>query len=368
MSDLKRVVIKVGSSTLVADDGTPDREYIDSLVEQIARVRGQGASVVLVTSGAIAAGSESLGDAFDTKDIPSLQAAAAVGQVQILGMYAALFAARGIPVGQVLLTKHDTAHRQAYLHARDTLERLLDLDVVPIVNENDTVAVDEIRFGDNDTLAALVAAMISAELVVVLTDIEGLYDADPRSDDEAQLLEHVDELTEELLSAAGEAGSGVGSGGMITKLEAAKVLMKAGVPMVVCDGRREDVVVDAVAGKPVGTFFAGGAARLKGRKLWIALGQKTLGEVIIDDGAREALCKRGKSLLPIGVVEVRGAFGDGDAIVLKDREGAELARGLTDISSADLERIKGKKSSEIAELVPALAGKEVIHRDRLVIL
>ena len=368
MSDLKRVVIKVGSSTLVNADGTLDREYIDGLVEQIARVREQGVSVVLVTSGAIAAAGESMGIALGAADIPSLQAAAAVGQVRIIGMYAALFAARDIPVGQVLLTKHDTAHRQAYLHARDTLERLLDLDVVPIVNENDTVAVDEIRFGDNDTLAALVAAMIGAELVVILTDIEGLYDADPRSDDEARLLEHVDELTEQLLAAAGDAGSGVGSGGMVTKLEAAKVLMKAGVPMVVCDGRRNNVVVDAVNGEPVGTFFAGGAARLKARKLWIALGQKTLGEVVIDDGAREALCKRGKSLLPIGVVEVKGTFRVGDAIVLVDRDGDELARGLTDISSADLDKVKGKKSAEVVELVPELAGKQVIHRDRLVIL
>jgi glutamate 5-kinase len=368
VSELKSVVVKVGSSTLVAEDGTPDREYIDQLVDQIARVREQGVKVVLVTSGAIAAGKEALGKALDRDDIPSLQAAASIGQVRILGMYAALFAARDIPVGQILLTKHDTAHRQAYLHARDTMERLMALDVVPIVNENDTVAVDEIRFGDNDTLAALVAAMIGAELVVLLTDIEGLYDADPRADERAQLLEHVDELTEQLLAAAGDSVSNVGSGGMITKLEAAKVLMQAGVPMVVCDGRRPDVVVDAVEGKPVGTLFAGGAARIKGRKLWIALGQKTAGEVVVDDGARDALCQRGKSLLPIGVVEVEGTFKSGDAIVLRDRAGAEIARGLTDMSSSELEAVKGMNSAEIAERIPALAGKEVIHRDHLVIL
>jgi glutamate 5-kinase len=368
VSELKRVVIKVGSSTLVAEDGTPDRAYIDDLVDQIARVREQGVKTVLVTSGAIAAGRETLGDVLDQNDIPSLQAAASVGQVQILAMYAALFASRGIPVGQVLLTKHDTAHRQAYLHARDTMERLMSLDVVPIVNENDTVAVDEIRFGDNDTLAALVAAMISAELVVLLTDIEGLYDADPRSDQEARLVEHVDEVTDQVLAAAGGTSSSVGSGGMVTKLEAARVLMQAGVPMVVCDGRREDVIVDAVEGKPVGTLFAGGAARLKGRKLWIALGQKTAGEVIVDDGARDALCTRGKSLLPIGVIAVEGTFKAGDAIVLKDRAGTEIARGLTDMSAAELAQVKGMSSYSIAEDVPALAGKEVIHRDHLVIL
>jgi glutamate 5-kinase len=283
-------------------------------------------------------------------------------------MYAALFAARQIPVGQVLLTRHDTAHRQAYLHARDTFERLLAMGVVPIVNENDTVAVEEIRFGDNDTLAALVATMVKADLVILLTDIEGLYSADPRLDHEAELLEHVDELTEQVLSAAGGVGSAVGSGGMITKVEAAKVLMKAGVPMVVCDGRRGNVVVDAVDGKPVGTYFAGGAVQMGARKLWIALGQKAAGKVRVDDGAKEALCARGKSLLPAGVVDVEGTFAVGDAIVLIDRDGTAIARGLTQISSADLERVKGLKSSQITDVHPAVAGKEVIHRDHLVIL
>lgn len=368
MSQLKSVVVKVGSSTLVAEDGTPDRAYIDSLVDQVARLQERGTRVVLVSSGAIAAGRESLGCDLDFDDIPSLQAAAAIGQVQILGMYAALFASRGVAVGQVLLTRSDTSHRQAYLHARDTLERLMALDVVPIVNENDTVAVDEIRFGDNDTLAALVAAMIGADLVVVLTDIEGLYDADPRSGGEAQLFEHVDVLTDEVMQAAGGAGSSVGSGGMVTKVEAAKVLMKAGVPMVVCDGRRSDVIIDAVDGKPVGTLFAGGAAKLKGKKLWIALGQKTVGEVVVDDGARAALCARGKSLLPIGVVGVKGQFKAGDAIVLRDGAGVEIARGLTDMSSDDLETVKGLNSDQVAVRIPALAGKAVIHRDHLVIL
>jgi len=368
VSELKRVVVKVGSSTLVAEDGTPDRAYIDGLVEQISRLQEAGTRVVLVTSGAIAAGRENLGEALDRDDIPSLQAAAAIGQVQILGMYAALFASRGIAVGQVLLTRHDTAHRQAYLHARDTLERLMTLGVVPIVNENDTVAVDEIRFGDNDTLAALVAAMVGADLVVVLTDIEGLYDSDPRLDDEAQLLEHIDELTDEVYEAAGASGSAVGSGGMVTKVEAAKVLMQAGIPMVICDGRRPDVIVDAVDGKPVGTLFAGGPARLKGRKLWIALAQKTAGEVVVDDGAREALRSRGKSLLPIGVVGITGVFNTGDAIVLRDAAGDEVARGLTEMSSDELETVRGMNSGQVAEKIPALAGKAVIHRDHLVIL
>lgn len=368
MEAVRRVVIKVGSSTLAPLGEGLDRAYADALLEQIAALRGRSVEVVLVTSGAIAAGLQALGIHTRPADMPSLQASAAVGQVQVLGMYAALAAARGLAVGQVLLTRHDTAHRQAYLHARDTLERLLALGVMPVVNENDTVAVDEIRFGDNDTLAALVATMIRADLVVLLTDIEGLYDSDPRQSAEAQLVAHVDELTEQVMSAAGGTGSAVGSGGMATKVEAARVLMKAGIPMVVCDGRRPGVIGDAVDGKPVGTYFAGGDAALGARKLWIALGGKPRGEVVIDEGAKVALRERGKSLLPAGVLSVSGAFGPGDAIVLKDASGVVVARGLSTLGSDDLETVRGLQSTQIAEVLPSAAGKTVVHRDHLVIL
>lgn len=368
MAQARRIVIKVGSSTLSAADGGLDRAYAESLVAQIGELIQAGVQVVLVTSGAISAGMEALGMNTKPTDIPSLQAAASVGQVQLVGMYAALLAAQEVPVGQVLVTRHDTADRQAYLHARDTLERLLALNVVPVVNENDTVAVEEIRFGDNDTLAALVATMIKADLVVLLTDIEGLYSADPKVDTEAELLEHVEELTEQVISAAGGSSTAVGSGGMATKVEAAKVLMRAGIPMVVCDGRRDKVVLDAASGKAVGTLFAGGAVGLQARKSWIALGGKPAGEVVVDDGAKEALCARGKSLLPAGVLSVKGTFTAGDAIVLKDRAGTIVARGLTALSSAQLSEVKGLKSSEIERVVPEVAGREVIHRDHLVIL
>ena len=368
MVDVRRVVIKVGSSTLAPEGEGLDRAYVDALMEQIGQVRESGVEVVLVTSGAIAAGIQALGLHSRPTDMPSLQASAAVGQVQVLGMYAALAAARGIRVGQVLVTRHDTAHRQAYLHARDTLERLLLLGVMPVVNENDTVAVDEIRFGDNDTLAALVATMVRADLVVLLTDIEGLYDADPRQTAEARLVEHVAELTEQVMTAAGGTGTGVGSGGMATKVEAARVLMRAGIPMIVCDGRREGVVPDAVAGKPVGTFFAGGEVELGARKLWIALGGTPKGEVVIDEGAAVALRQRGKSLLPAGVISVSGTFAPGDAIVLKDTSGEVVARGLTALSAQELETVRGLQIGQIAEVLPAAAGKTVVHRDHLVIL
>lgn len=368
MDAVRRVVVKVGSSTLAPEGEGLDREYVDALIGQIAEVRSRDVQVVLVTSGAIAAGMQAMGIHVRPTDMPSLQASASVGQVQVLGMYAALAAARGIAIGQVLLTRHDTAHRQAYLHARDTLERLLALGVMPVVNENDTVGVDEIRFGDNDTLAALVATMVRADLVVLLTDIGGLYDTDPRSSAEARLMEHVEELTEQVMTAAGGTASGVGSGGMATKVEAARVLMRAGIPMVVCDGRRPGVVPDAVEGKPVGTFFAGGQAGLGARKLWIALGDTPKGEVVVDDGAKEALRDRGKSLLPAGVLSVSGSFAPGDAIVLKDTSGMVIARGLSALSSEDLERVRGLQSSRIAEVLPTAAGKMVVHRDHLVIL
>lgn len=364
----KRIVIKVGSSTLAGSEGGIDRGYVAGLVAQIAEAVADGVQVVLVSSGAISAGVACLGLAERPTDIPSLQAAASVGQVALAETYQTLFAEHGITIGQVLLTRHDTGHREAFLHARDTFERLLALGAVPVVNENDTVAVDEIRFGDNDSLAALVATMVNAEMVLLLSDIDGLYTADPRLSAEATLLEQVDELTEDMLAAAGGSGSTVGSGGMATKLEAANILMKAGIPLVICDGRREGALADVLAGRPVGTLFAGGEATLSARKLWIALGRSTAGEIVIDDGARDALVERQTSLLPAGIVSVSGTFVAGDAVVLKDRRGVVVARGLSELSSAQIERVKGLKTSQIAEALPDAAGKEVVHRDHLVIL
>ncbi len=363
-----RVVVKLGSSTLVGEDGKPDREFLRDLVRQVADLRAEGHEVVLVSSGAIAAGLEVLGLPSRPDDIPTLQAVASVGQARLIGTYAELFGERGLTIGQVLLTRQDTAHRQQYLNACHTFERLLATSVVPVVNENDTTAVDEIRFGDNDTLAALVGIMVKADLVMLLTDIEGVYSADPRSEEAACLLERVEEVTSEMEAGAGGPGSGVGSGGMATKIEAAKMLMKAGIPAIVCDGRRPQVLPDAVAGKPVGTLFAGAGTGLRGRKLWIAYAKRPAGSVTIDDGAREALCLRGKSLLPAGVVGVKGTFAAGDAVTIRDRAGEVVARGLTSLSSADLTRVKGMRSAEIERAYPELAGTEVVHRDCLVVM
>ncbi|MDO8964559.1 MAG: glutamate 5-kinase [Coriobacteriia bacterium] len=364
----KRVVIKVGTSTLTGEDGRIDRAWIADLARQCAALRALGTHVVVVSSGAISAGMETMGLTERPDELTGLQATAAIGQVHLIGTYAQIMGAAGIPVAQILLTRHDTGHRQAYLYACQTLERLLEMDVVPVVNENDTTAVDEIRFGDNDTLAALVGVMVHADLVVLLTDIEGLYDANPAESGDAALLAHVDEVTDELVAAAGGSGSSVGTGGMVTKLDAARILMKAGIPMVVCDGHRPDVLIDAFKGEPVGTYFAGGEGEVEARKLWIAFARHPKGTVVVDGGARDALCLRGKSLLPAGVVRVDGVFLTGDPIEVVDESGRQVARGLADISSNDLARVMGRKSPEIALQAPELAGKEVVHRDRLVIL
>jgi glutamate 5-kinase len=368
MTRRKRIVVKVGTSTLTGRDGRVDRDWLADLARQVASLRLGGADVVVVSSGAIAAGVEALGLTSRPADLTGLQAAAAVGQVRLIGTYAEIMGAVGAPVAQVLLTRHDTGHRQAYVFACRTLDRLLDMRVVPVVNENDTTAVEEIRFGDNDTLAALVGVMVHADLVVLLTDIEGLFDHDPGTDESAVLLEHVDELTDEVLAAAGGSGSEHGTGGMATKLDAARILMKAGIPMVVCDGRRPDVLLDAFAGEPVGTYFAGGEGEVEARKLWIAFARHPKGTVVVDAGAREALCLRGTSLLPAGVIRVEGRFAAGDPVAIADEGGVQLARGLADVSSTDLERVKGMRSDAIAAAHPALAGREVVHRDRLVIL
>ncbi|KAF0207424.1 MAG: hypothetical protein FD171_1754 [Actinobacteria bacterium] len=364
----RTIVVKVGSSTVTGADGRVSREFLGTLLDQIVSLREEGYLVALVSSGAIAAGLEALALMSRPKDMPTVQATAAVGQVRLIETYAELAAERGMSVGQVLFTRQDVSHRQQYLNASHTLERLLEMGVLPIVNENDTTAVDEIRFGDNDYLAALVGIMLHADAVVLLTDIEGLYDTDPRQDSAARLVEVVEELTDELLAAAGGTGSLIGSGGMATKLEAARALMDAGIPLVVCDGRRENVVVDAVAGKPVGTLFAGGKAAMKGRKLWLAYAGRAVGSIAIDAGAKEALCLRGGSLLPAGVVDVSGSFVVGDAVTLNDSEGTVVARGLAGMSAEDLRKVKGMRTSQIAGVLSHWDGTEVVHRDHLVIV
>lgn len=367
----RRLVVKIGSSTLTTSESKIDYAYLERLADQIARAREEGWHPVVVTSAAIACGLERLGIEKRPHDMPSLQAAASVGQSALSTAYAEAFAQRGIVTSTVLLTRRDTADRRAYLHARDTFDRLLDLGVVPIVNENDTVSVEQIRFGDNDTLAALVACLIEADLVVILSDIDGLYDANPAVHPEARLIRCVEAVGPEIMAAAGGAGSTVGSGGMATKIKAARVLMVAGIPLVVCHGRREGAIVDAARGEEVGTRFVAASRphEITPKKLWIALGDAARGALSVDEGAKAALVAHGSSLLPVGVRAVEGRFESGDIVDIKDGSGNLFARGRAAFSSDEAALAIGRTRAQLQanRLLSSLAEKPLVHRDELVV-
>lgn len=367
----RRLVVKIGSSTLTTSESSIDYAYLQTLADQIARVREAGWQPVIVTSAAIACGLEALGINKRPSDMPSLQAAASVGQSALATAYAEVFARHGIVTSTVLLTRRDTADRQAYLHARDTLLRLLELGVVPIVNENDTVSVEQIRFGDNDTLAALAACLIDADLMVILSDIDGLYDANPHFNPEARLIGRVESIGPDIMAVAGEAGTTVGSGGMITKIKAARVLMVAGIPLVICHGRRADAVVDAAAGEGVGTLFVAAKKphEITPKKLWIALGDAARGALVVDDGAKAALIERGSSLLSVGVRAVDGRFEAGDIVDIKDGTGHLFARGRAAFASDEAALAIGRTRSQLQanRLLESLAEKPIVHRDELIV-
>lgn len=358
------VVVKVGTSSITRESGDLDDAALVKLCAEIAAARRAQHQVVLVSSGAIAAGLPALGITERPRDVGTLQAIAAVGQPRLMERLAALLAAHGIVAGQVLLTPHDFGHRAQYLHARETLARLLELGVVPIVNENDTVADDEIRYGDNDRLAALVSHLVGAELLVLLTDTGGVFTADPRLDAGASLIEEIVEVDAALEAVAGGAGTARGSGGMASKLAAAKIAAWSGVRTVIASAQQPDVVVDAVADRAVGTVVQPRAQRLSSRKLWIAFARGVSGRVVVDDGARDALVGGGRSLLPAGVRAVEGAFEAEDAVEVVDGGGRVFAKGLVGVDAAALRAVAGRRTAALPEGIP----HEVIHRDDLVIL
>lgn len=363
----RRVVVKVGTYTLSDAGGRLDREHMRDIVRQIAVLREEGREVVLVSSGAIAAGVELLGLEGRPRDIPSLQAASSVGQGLLLHLYTSLFADHGILVGQVLFTQYDFAHRQQYLNARNTFRRLLEQGVTPLVNENDTVAVEEIRFGDNDRLAALVAVLTEADLLVMLSDIQGFYTADPKRDAGASLIHEVERVTPAMLKAAGKALEEHASGGMAAKLEAARIATASRIGVVVASGKEPNVLDRVVGGEVIGTHFHPGKRKMRGHKHWIAFGARPCGTIVIDRGAREALIHGGKSLLPAGVVECRGTFEAGDAVEVIDENGRKVAKGLCGLSSAELCEVKGMRTGEAAHRLGEESCEEVIHRDYLVL-
>ena len=356
-----RLIVKVGTSSLVGASGSLDDERLSALCDGIAGVRQRGVDVVLVSSGAIAAGLGPLSFSTRPTDIPSLQAVAAVGQGKLLSRYSRLFADHGMVVAQLLLTRYDFMQRQQYLNARNTLDRLLALGAVPIVNENDTVAVDEIRFGENDRLAALVAHLAGAGLLLLLTDADGLHAADPRTDPDAPLIKEIKEITPDLERAAGGRGSNLGTGGMASKIAAAWVASFSGVGVVVARASEDNVIERIAAGDELGSYFYPRHVRLSARKLWIAFGQPPNGTVTVDDGARRAVVEGKRSLLPVGVTGLTGKFAAGDTVDVAAPDGSVFARGLVRFGAQELEAARGRPSAEVA-------GREVIHRDQLVVL
>ena len=364
---VRRLVVKVGSGLVAEAAVGPDATRIGRLAAELSAVAVPPLEVALVSSGAIASGTVRLGLKERPRSIPEKQAAAALGQVALMWHYEQAFAAHGRRVAQVLLTQEDISHRSRFLNARNTLLTLLDHGVLPVINENDTVAVEEIKVGDNDNLAALVAYLVEADLLVLLSDTDGLYTGDPHRDPEARRIDTVEVITPEMERVAGAQGP-LGTGGMVTKLQAAQKAMAAGIPMVIADGRRPGVLAAVLRGEPVGTYFAPRTDRLAARKRWIAFAIPAQGVLQVDAGARRALVERGKSLLPSGVVKVEGEFAAGDAVGLRDPDGREFARGLVNYDAREVTLLRGAKTTDIERLLGYRALDEVIHRDNLVIL
>ena len=355
------LVVKVGSSTLTQGTHALDLAFVDDLARQIAHLHREGRHVVLVSSGAIRVGLGALG-LTAARTMPEKQAAAAVGQGLLMHSYQEVFARHGLRVAQVLLTRNDLADRHRFLNARNTFRTLLAFGVVPIVNENDTVAVDEIQFGDNDTLAALVAIAAECEAVALLSDVPGFSPDGKRGG----VLPEVHTLTAELLAAASGADGRGGTGGMLTKLEAAKVAMRSGIPLVLAHGREPEVVLRLARGEALGTLFVPRSG-LNARKRWIAFAGRPRGVVVVNEGAKQSLLAHGKSLLPVGVVAVRGNFEQGDLIALEDEHGHAFARGLVNYNATDAARIAGLRTHRIARALGKKDFDELVHRDNLVV-
>lgn len=364
----RRIVVKVGTSTLTHDTGKLHFQRIEKLVRELSDLANQGKEIILVTSGAVGVGVDRLGLPEKPKTIPGKQAAAAVGQGILMHIYEKIFGEYGQVVAQVLLTREDSVNRKRYANSRNTLLTLLSMRVIPIINENDAVAVDELKIGDNDTLSAMVASIVDADLLVILSDVEGVYTANPQSDPNASLINEISDISPEIEALAGGAGSARGTGGMYTKIQAGKIAVNSGVVMVIASGGRDGVVRDVLFGKPVGTIFWPKENRLQIRKRWLAFGARISGAVTIDKGCEKALLKDGSSLLAAGITAVDGGFEPGSTIRVLTIEGREIARGLTNYCSKDIERIMGAHTHEIAGLLGSKPFDEVIHRDNLVLL
>jgi len=364
----RRIVVKVGSSILASVDRGLHYDVFSHLTKEISELKRQGYEIVLVSSGAIAAGMEKLRYKTRPQSITQKQATAAVGQSRLMHIYENYFSRYQQMVAQVLLTHDDLSHRRRFLNARNTLLTLLELGIIPIINENDTVVVEEIKVGDNDNLSALITNLIEADLLIILTDIEGIYDRDPRIHPDARCISLIEDIDADMEGVMGETKSPMSVGGMISKIQAARKASRFGIPTVVACGTKNEVLRQILKGKEVGTLILPKMRTLSSRKHWIAFNLKPKGDVIVDEGAKRAIVQKGKSLLPSGVLEVKGSFDRGDSVSCIGPRGKEFARGLVNYSVEELEKIKGLRSSEIEGVLGYKYSDEIIHRDDLVVL
>ncbi len=364
----RRIVVKVGSSILASLEKGLHYETFSHLTKEISELKRQGYEIVLVSSGAIAAGMEKLGYKTRPQSITQKQATAAVGQSRLIHIYENYFSRYQQMVAQVLLTHDDLSHRRRFLNARNTLLALLELGIIPIINENDTVVVDEIKVGDNDNLSALITNLIGADLLIILTDIEGICERDPRSHPDAKCISLIEDIDADMEGVMGETKSQMSVGGMASKIQAARKASRFGIPTVVACGTKKEVLRQILKGKEIGTLILPKMKTLSSRKHWIAFNLKPKGDVIVDEGAKKAIVQKGKSLLPSGVLEVRGSFGRGDSISCVGPRGKEFARGLVNYSVQELDKIKGLRTGEIEKVLGYKYSDEIIHRDDLVVL
>lgn len=366
MLPVKKVLIKIGSAVLAGDDGL-DIAIIQQLVDEIAGLKEEGYQIIIVTSGAIASGKHRMGIAGPLKSIPQKQAAAAIGQGRLMRVYANAFGAHGIYVAQILLTMSDLTDRKRFLNIRNTLSTLVEWGVIPVINENDTVAVEEIKFGDNDHLAAMMANLIETHLVINLTSTDGLYDRNPATSKEARLIPLVREFTEEIERAATDDTTAVGLGGMKSKVIAAKKVTACGIPYVIAPGKERGILKAIFAGKEKGTLFLPMGEHMNSRKYWIAFTLQPQGRLLLDEGAKKAIVEKGKSLLPSGVIGAEGNFAAGDAVCCVDGKGKTVGVGLVNYSAAEIARIKGLKTSEVEQVLGYKDYDEIIHRDNMAV-
>ena len=364
----RRIVVKVGTSTLTHATGKLNLHRIEKLVRELADLANAGREIILVTSGAVGAGLDRMGLKERPKTIPEKQALAAVGQGILMHVYEKLFAEYGQIVAQVLLTRENSLRHNQYMNSRNALLTLLKMGVIPIVNENDAIAVDELKIGDNDTLSATVATLVDADALVILSDIEGVYTANPQQDKMAKLIASIPEITPEIENLAGGAGSKLGTGGMHTKIQAAKIAVNSGVTMVIASGSRDEVVRSVLQGETVGTVFPAKEMHLKVRKSWLAFGCSIAGDLVVDAGCEQAMLQGGSSLLAAGILMTEGEFAAGNTVRVLSSSGREIARGIVNYDAAALKKIIGRQTREFSGILDGEIHKEIIHRDNMVLM